>query len=81
VPFNRFWSGKSRDTMGQAQGIPTTTQSTPEAPTPAPPTRPVKKLALRCVTCGYGAMTASEIRCAMCGGEAWDFAEWRPFSA
>ena len=40
------------------------------------------RLELRCVQCGYGAVTAAErIRCPMCGGEDWDFAEWRPFSA
>jgi rubrerythrin len=38
-------------------------------------------LELRCAGCGYGAVAAHEIRCPMCGGETWDFAEWRPFSA
>jgi hypothetical protein len=35
---------------------------------------------LRCLGCGYGAVSAELIRCPMCGDEAWDFAEWRPFS-
>jgi rubrerythrin len=35
---------------------------------------------LRCLGCGYGAISAELIRCPMCGDEAWDFAEWRPFS-
>jgi len=66
--------------MGEGKAT-ATARSTPEVPLPAAPTRPVRKLQLRCVTCGYGAGTKREIRCPMCGGEAWDFAEWRPFSA
>jgi rubrerythrin len=38
------------------------------------------RLVLRCLGCGYGAISAELIRCPMCGDEAWDFAEWRPFS-
>jgi hypothetical protein len=38
------------------------------------------RLELRCLGCGYGAISAELIRCPMCGDEAWDFAEWRPFS-
>src|SRR4051812_21185114 len=36
----------------------------------------------RCVDCSYGASrsTAPE-RCPMCGGSAWEFEDWRPFSA
>jgi rubrerythrin len=37
------------------------------------------RLELRCLGCGYGAVSAELIRCPMCGDEAWDFAEWRPF--
>ena len=37
------------------------------------------RLVLRCLGCGYGAISAELIRCPMCGDEAWDFAEWRPF--
>jgi rubrerythrin len=35
---------------------------------------------LRCVNCGYGAIAALPIRCPMCGGEVWDFVDWRPFA-
>ena len=38
------------------------------------------RLELRCLGCGYEAISAELIRCPMCGDEAWDFAEWRPFS-
>jgi rubrerythrin len=49
-------------------------------PAPSPSKRP--RAELRCLDCGYGAVTSSdEIRCPMCGGETWDFAEWRPFSS
>jgi hypothetical protein len=44
------------------------------------PTRHNPRLELRCLGCGYGAVSAELIRCPMCGDEAWDFAEWRPFS-
>jgi len=37
------------------------------------------RLELRCLGCGYGAISAELIRCPMCGDEAWDFTEWRPF--
>ena len=55
---------------------------------PAPPpleqsvdvTRRNPRFELRCLGCGYGAISAELIRCPMCGDEAWDFAEWRPFS-
>jgi rubrerythrin len=49
------------------------------SPEDAPPRGP--RLELRCVECGYGAISAKPIRCPMCGGEDWDFAEWRPFSS
>jgi rubrerythrin len=49
---------------------------------PHPPSRPRPKAELRCLDCGYGAVTRSdELVCPMCGGETWDFAEWRPFSS
>jgi rubrerythrin len=34
---------------------------------------------LRCADCGYGAVARRPLRCPMCGGEVWDFADWRPF--
>jgi rubrerythrin len=34
---------------------------------------------LRCARCGYRVVSAKLIRCPMCGDEAWEFAEWRPF--
>jgi rubrerythrin len=35
----------------------------------------------QCVSCGYGASTASEPeRCPMCGGGTWEHADWRPFT-
>jgi rubrerythrin len=34
---------------------------------------------VRCIECGYGAVSAGPLRCPMCGGDAWDFVEWRPF--
>ena len=34
---------------------------------------------LRCTECGYGAVAVGPLRCPMCGGDAWDFADWRPF--
>ena len=34
---------------------------------------------LRCVGCGYEAVSPHLIRCPRCGDEAWDFAAWRPF--
>jgi rubrerythrin len=34
---------------------------------------------IRCIECGYGAVSAGPLRCPMCGGDAWDFVEWRPF--
>jgi rubrerythrin len=46
------------------------------------PKRPGPKAELRCLDCGYGAVASTdEIRCPMCGGATWDFAEWRPFSS
>jgi rubrerythrin len=52
----------------------------PQGPPPAQ--RPRPKAELRCLDCGYGAVTANDdIRCPMCGGETWDFAEWRPFTS
>jgi rubrerythrin len=54
----------------------------PQEPPPAALTRPRPKAELRCLDCGYGAVTATEeLRCPMCGGETWDFAEWRPFTS
>jgi len=44
------------------------------------PLHPNPRFELRCLDCGYGAISAQVIRCPMCRGEAWDFAEWRPFS-
>ena len=35
---------------------------------------------LRCSGCGYGAVAARALRCPMCGGERWDFVDWRPFA-
>lgn len=49
-------------------------------PLDATPERHNPRLDLRCLGCGYGAVSAELIRCPMCGDEAWDFAEWRPFS-
>jgi rubrerythrin len=49
-----------------------------QKPPDAPHNNP--RLELRCLGCGYGAVSAELIRCPMCGDEAWDFAEWRPFS-
>lgn len=34
---------------------------------------------LRCASCSYGAIAALPIRCPMCGGDVWDFVDWRPF--
>jgi rubrerythrin len=34
---------------------------------------------IRCIECGYGAVSAGPLRCPICGGDAWDFADWRPF--
>lgn len=34
---------------------------------------------VRCIECGYGAVSAGPLTCPMCGGDAWDFVEWRPF--
>ena len=34
---------------------------------------------IRCIECGYGAVSAGPVTCPMCGGDAWDFVEWRPF--
>jgi len=66
--------------MAIEQARETTAQLTPGPAEEAPRRRP--RLELRCVQCGYGAVTAAErIRCPMCGGEDWDFAEWRPFTA
>jgi rubrerythrin len=66
--------------MAIEQARETTASATPD-PVDTPP-RPRPRLELRCAECGYGAVTAAErIRCPMCGGEDWDFAEWRPFSA
>ncbi len=46
------------------------------------PSKPGPKAELRCLDCGYGAVTSSDdIRCPLCGGDTWDFAEWRPFSS
>ena len=54
----------------------------PPEPPATPPARSGPKRDLRCLDCGYGAIASSdEIRCPMCGGDAWDFAEWRPFSS
>ncbi len=42
--------------------------------------RPVEpRREVRCIDCGYGAVSVGPLRCPMCGGEAWDFVEWRPF--
>jgi rubrerythrin len=39
-----------------------------------------RKHDLRCAGCGYGAVAAAvPDRCPLCGGEGWDFFEWRPF--
>ena len=36
---------------------------------------------LVCPTCGYMIVRDRKPnRCPMCGGEEWDFADWRPFS-
>jgi rubrerythrin len=32
---------------------------------------------LRCAGCGYGAVATPSVRCPMCGGQTWDFADWR----
>ena len=69
--------------MSTEQFIESMTVSEPSAPPPiddqpAPYSNP--RLELRCCGCGYGAISADLIRCPMCGDEAWDFAEWRPFS-
>jgi rubrerythrin len=57
------------------------THAPPEQPA-VPPRRPGPKAELRCLDCGYRAVASThEIRCPMCGGETWDFAEWRPFSS
>jgi rubrerythrin len=46
--------------------------------------RPLKGRTLhcfRCVNCSYGASrAAAPERCPMCGGSAWEFEAWRPFS-
>ena len=42
-------------------------------------TAELSKRELRCIECGYGAVSAGPLRCPMCGGDAWDFVEWRPF--
>ena len=35
----------------------------------------------RCADCGYGASCRkAPERCPMCGGEVWDYADWRPFA-
>ena len=34
---------------------------------------------VRCAACGYGAMLGRAMSCPMCGGEVWDFVDWRPF--
>ena len=35
----------------------------------------------RCPECSYGASCrAAPERCPMCGGSAWEFEAWRPFS-
>jgi hypothetical protein len=35
----------------------------------------------RCVGCSYGASrAAAPERCPMCGGSAWEFEDWSPFS-
>jgi hypothetical protein len=60
----------------------------PKSPAPPPfddeplagPPHHNPRLELRCLGCGYGAISAELIRCPMCGDEAWDFAEWRPFN-
>lgn len=58
--------------------------SQPPAPPPLEETLDARhrnpRLELRCLGCGYGAISGELIRCPMCGDEAWDFAEWRPFS-
>jgi rubrerythrin len=51
----------------------------PRAAAPRPPASGGPRLELRCLGCGYGAVTSYRIRCPMCGGDAWNFAEWRPF--
>jgi rubrerythrin len=40
--------------------------------------RPLRR-EIRCIDCGYGAVSAGPLRCPKCGGDAWDFADWRPF--
>jgi rubrerythrin len=50
-----------------------------EEATVEPPPHRSPRLELRCLGCGYEAISAELIRCPMCGDEAWDFAEWRPF--
>ena len=48
---------------------------------PYPPREPAR-LELRCVGCGFGAVTsATPTQCPMCGGLDWDFDDWRPFSS
>ena len=54
--------------------------SAPSPPDDAPAPHHNPRLELRCLGCGYGAISAELIRCPMCGDEAWDFADWRPFS-
>jgi rubrerythrin len=40
------------------------------------------RLELRCMGCGFGAVTsATPTQCPMCGGLDWDFDDWRPFSS
>jgi rubrerythrin len=35
----------------------------------------------RCVKCSFGASrSAAPERCPMCGGSAWEYEAWRPFS-
>lgn len=45
------------------------------------PSRRPGRRELVCPTCGYMIVLDHEpSRCPMCGGEEWDFPDWRPFS-
>jgi rubrerythrin len=69
--------------MAREQSIEVAARTPPEPPAldePGEVPNRNPRLELRCLGCGYGAISAELIRCPMCGDEAWDFAEWRPFS-
>jgi rubrerythrin len=70
-------------TVIQGTEIPAPQEPPPEPTQPGPSAQsPKPKAELRCLDCGYGAVASTnDIRCPMCGGESWDFAEWRPFTA